>query len=160
MYDNTGDPEGEKVVFWEGLERLKKIRVRLEVEKTPPGTRDPRRISVLRCEELDLDNPQRALEVSVPLEEDWSQVVVSYRSQVVPKHNGNRIFLYYALEEVCFILVAGCLGVNGADYLPKLFKGKATICVERNVAPLWVHPRKGGKTVVIKGDLGLSLIHI
>ena len=72
------------MVFWEGLERLEEIRVRLEVEKTPPGTRNPCRILVLRCEELDFNNPQRAFEVSVPLEKDGSQVVVGYRSQVVP----------------------------------------------------------------------------
>ena len=65
---------------------MKKVRVRLEVEKMPPGTRDPRRISVLHHEELDLDNPQGALEISVPLEEDWSQVVVGYRSIMVTEY--------------------------------------------------------------------------
>ena len=153
-YDNTGDSEGKNVVFWEGLEGLKEIRVRLEVEKTPSSTRDPRRVSVLCCEELDFNNPQRAFEVSVPPEEDGSQVVVGYRGQVVPKHYGNRIFLYETLAEIGFVLVAGCFGVNGANHLAKLFKSKATVHKECNVAPLWVRPRKGGKTVVIKGDLG------
>ena len=61
--------------------------------------------------------------------------------------------MYDALPEVSFILVARRVGVDGANNLAELFQGKVAAHIKRNFALFWVRPRKGGKAVIIKGDL-------
>ena len=120
------DPRGKRWSSGKGWRERRKSGSASKWKRRHPAREMPVAFRSSSPKKLDFDDPEKSFEVSVPFEEDRSQVVVLDGHEIGAQHDGYRVFLDDTLAEIHLVLVVGIRRGDGTDDFSELLKCNST----------------------------------